>query len=92
MQRAPLDSTGPLTDDLVVKASTIEGGPMETFCKLFGSLLAFVYHCFDRIVIQGYLPLLTRPEHVVHFFRDVHGIYPIPSRPWPSGLPSIRAG
>ena len=33
---------------------------METFCKLFGSLLAFVYHCFDRIVIQGYLPLLTR--------------------------------
>jgi hypothetical protein len=37
----------------------------------------FVYHGFDRIVIQGYLPLLTRPEHVVHFFRDVHGIYPI---------------
>ena len=33
---------------------------METFHKLFGSLLAFVYHCFDRIVIQGYLPLLTR--------------------------------
>jgi len=50
---------------------------METFCKLFGSLLAFVYHCFDRIVIQGYLPLLTRPEHIVHFFRDVHGIYAI---------------
>ncbi len=50
---------------------------METFGKLFGSLLAFVYHCFDRIVIQGYLPLLTREEHVVHFFRDVHGIYPI---------------
>jgi hypothetical protein len=50
---------------------------METFLKLFGSLLALVYHCFDRIVIQGYLPLLTRPEHIVHFFRDVHGIYPI---------------
>jgi len=28
-------------------------------------------------VIQGYLPLLTRPEHIVHFFRDVHGVYPI---------------
>lgn len=41
---------------------------METFTKLFGSLLLFVYHCFDRIVIQGYLPLLTRPEHIVHFF------------------------
>jgi hypothetical protein len=50
---------------------------METFHKLFGSLLGFVYHCFDRIVIQGYLPLLTREEHIVHFFRDVHGIYPI---------------
>ena len=50
---------------------------METFTKLFDSLLAFVYHCFDRVVIQGYLPLLTRPEHIVHFFRDVHGIYPI---------------
>ena len=50
---------------------------METFTKLFGSLLAFVYHCFDRIVIQGYLPFLTRPAHIVHFFRDVHGIYPI---------------
>jgi hypothetical protein len=50
---------------------------METFTKLFGSLLALVYHCFDRIVIQGYVPLLTRPEHMVHFFRDVHGLYPI---------------
>ncbi len=50
---------------------------METFTKPFGSLLAFVYHCFDRIVIQGYIPLLRRPEHIVYFFRDVHGIYPI---------------
>lgn len=45
---------------------------METFIKLFGSLLALVYHCFDRIVILGHLPLLTRPENIVHFFRDVH--------------------
>ncbi|MGH9547972.1 MAG: hypothetical protein ACRD3W_01305, partial [Terriglobales bacterium] len=50
---------------------------METFAKLFQCFLVFVYHCFDRIVIQGYLPLLTRPEHIVHFFRDVHGLYPI---------------
>ena len=46
---------------------------METFLRLFGSLLALVYHCFDRIVIFGYLPLLSRPEHIVHFFRDVQG-------------------
>ncbi|MEI9973960.1 MAG: hypothetical protein WDO73_19065 [Ignavibacteriota bacterium] len=32
---------------------------METFAKLFERFLVFVYHCFDRIVIQGYLPLLT---------------------------------
>jgi hypothetical protein len=50
---------------------------METFHKLFASLLVSVYHCFDRVVIQGYLPLLTRPEHIVYFFRDVHGLYPI---------------
>ena len=47
---------------------------METFAKLFDSLLALVYHCFDRIVILGYLPLLTRPENIVHFFRDVHQV------------------
>src|SRR5207248_2428327 len=50
---------------------------METFAKLFARFRVFVYHCFDRIVIQGYLPLLTRPEHIVYFFRDVHGQYPI---------------
>jgi hypothetical protein len=47
---------------------------MDTFTKLFGSLVSFVYHCFDRIVILGYLPLLTRPENIVHFFRDVHHV------------------
>jgi hypothetical protein len=50
---------------------------METFHKLFASLLVLVYHCFDRIVIQGYLPMLISPEHIVYFFRDVHRIYPI---------------
>ena len=39
--------------------------------KLFGELLLFVYHCFDRIVINGYLSGLSRPEQVVHFFRQV---------------------
>jgi hypothetical protein len=47
---------------------------MERFTQLFGHLLALVYHCFDRLVILGHLPLLTRPENLVHFFRDVHGI------------------
>src|ERR1700682_574847 len=47
---------------------------MEIFTKLFGNLLAFVYHCFDRIVIHGYLTALSRPELVVHFFRHVLGV------------------
>ena len=46
---------------------------METFTKLFGSLLIFVYHCFDRVVIHGYLSGLSRPGQVVHFFHDVVG-------------------
>src|SRR5438105_5840022 len=44
---------------------------MEIFAKLFNSLLIFVYHCFDRIVINGYLSGLSRPEQVVYFFHQV---------------------
>jgi len=47
---------------------------MERFNRLFGDLLVFVYHCFDRIVIHGYLSGLSRPEQVVHFVREVLGI------------------
>jgi len=47
---------------------------MELFTKLFSSLLVFVYHCFDRIVIHGYLSGLSRPEQVVYFFRNVIGV------------------
>ena len=47
---------------------------MELFAKLFDSLLVFVYHCFDRIVIHGYLSGLSRPEQVVYFFRQVLSI------------------
>src|SRR6266436_10177798 len=44
---------------------------MELFTQLFDGLLLFVYHCFDRIVINGYLSGLSRPEQVVHFFRQI---------------------
>jgi hypothetical protein len=47
---------------------------MELFAKLFSSLLVFVYHCFDRVVIHGYLSGLSRPEQVVYFFRNVVGV------------------
>src|SRR5215510_9308467 len=51
----------------------LRGAAMELFIKLFGDLLVFVYHCFDRIVIHGYLSGLSRPEQVVYFFRHVVG-------------------
>jgi hypothetical protein len=47
---------------------------VERFTQLFADLLVFVYHCFDRIVIHGYLSGLSRPEQVVYFFRQVLGI------------------
>jgi hypothetical protein len=47
---------------------------MESFLQLFGTMIGFTYHCFDRIVIRGYLSMLSRPEHIVYFFRDVLGI------------------
>jgi hypothetical protein len=46
---------------------------MERFYQVFGEFLEFVYHCFDRIVINGYLTGLMRPEQVVYFFREVLG-------------------
>ena len=52
----------------------LRGAVMELFTKLFGDLLVFVYHCFDRIVIHGYLSGLSRPEQVVYFFRQVLGV------------------
>ena len=58
----------------VVEARSEDRRPMELFAKLFSSLLVFVYHCFDRIVIHGYLSGLSRPEQVVYFFRDVIGV------------------
>src|SRR6202050_323315 len=47
---------------------------MEQFIQLFADFLAFFYHCFDRIVIHGYLSGVSRPEQVVYFFRNVLGI------------------
>ena len=46
---------------------------METFTKLFGCLLLFVYHCFDRVVVNGYLSGLFRPGQVAYFFHIVAG-------------------
>jgi hypothetical protein len=47
---------------------------METFIKLYARMLVFIYHRFDRIVIHGYLSMLSRPENVVYFFRHMVGV------------------
>jgi hypothetical protein len=46
---------------------------MQLFLKLFGPYLQWVYHGFDRIVINGHLLGLMRESQVVYFFRDVCG-------------------
>jgi len=47
---------------------------MELFTKLFQAWLVFVYHCFDRIVLSGYLMGLQRPGQVVYWLQHVLGI------------------
>jgi len=44
---------------------------MHLFLKLFGPYLQWFYHCFDRIVINGYFSFFTREVNVVYFFRTV---------------------
>ena len=47
---------------------------MERLLELLGPAVQFVYTCWDRIVLNGYLERLQRPEYLVHFFHDVLGI------------------
>jgi hypothetical protein len=44
---------------------------MEKLTALFGRSIRFAYHCFDRIVIRGYLSTLSRPKNIVYFFRTI---------------------
>jgi hypothetical protein len=47
---------------------------MELFTKLFGAWLICVYHCFDRMVLSGYLMGLQRPGQVVYWLQQVLGL------------------
>jgi len=44
---------------------------MEKLVRLFDRSIRFTYHCFDRIVIRGYLSRLSRPENIEYFFRTI---------------------
>lgn len=48
---------------------TTDGAIPQAVCQP-----ALVYHCFDRMVINGYLSGLSPPAQVVHFFREVGGV------------------
>ena len=46
---------------------------MDRLSELLGHQVQFSYTAWDRIVLNGYLDRLQRPENIVHFFRDVVG-------------------
>jgi hypothetical protein len=47
---------------------------MDRLLELLGTAVQFVYTCWDRIVVTGYIERLQRPENLVHFFHDIVGI------------------
>ena len=46
---------------------------MDRLSELLGSHVQFQYTCWNRIVLNGDLNRLQRPENVVYFFREVVG-------------------
>ena len=58
------------------KPLTLTSGdhPVDQLSVVLGQAVQFVYTCWDRIVLNGYLERLQRPEYLVHFFHDVLGI------------------
>jgi hypothetical protein len=63
----------------------------RAYFELFGKLLVFVYHCFDRIVVNGYLSGLSRPEQAVYFFREVVGVAGVVLRGGPVTIVWVEA-
>src|SRR5216684_1075848 len=47
---------------------------MDRLSELLGRAVQFAYTCWDRIVLNGYLERLQRPENLIYFFQDVVGI------------------
>jgi len=84
-------SIAPLFDDLVIwaKASRRTDGNL---CKAVWHLLTFVYHCFDRLVILGHIPLLTRPETSFISSATSTTAAPSPRKCCERGPTSITAG
>jgi len=47
---------------------------VDRLSAVLGQAVQFVYTCWDRIVLSGYIERLQRPENLIYFFREVVGI------------------
>lgn len=47
---------------------------MDQFIQVFGRHLQMTYGCFDRMVINAYLPSLIRECNLVYLLRDIDGV------------------
>ena len=47
---------------------------MERLSAALGQAVQFVYTCWDRIVLSGYIERLQRPENLIYFFHEIVGI------------------
>ena len=47
---------------------------MDRLSAVLGQAVQFVYTCWDRIVLNGYMERLQRPENLICFFHDVVGV------------------
>jgi hypothetical protein len=47
---------------------------VDRLSELLGQAVQFVYTCWDRIVLNGYIERLQRPENLIYFFHDVVGV------------------
>src|SRR4030042_6710351 len=55
-----LNSIGCSDNGFVDHQEPKEEQPMEILMQIFAPMIVFVYHCFDRIVINGYISMLSR--------------------------------
>jgi hypothetical protein len=44
---------------------------VDRLSELLGPHVQFTYTAWDRVVLNGYLERLQRPENLVYFFREV---------------------
>src|SRR4051795_11926272 len=54
-----------------LSASPQEHHPMERLLELLGNAVQLAYTCWDRIVLNGYIERLQRPENLIYFFHDI---------------------